>query len=48
MEYWRSETPGVSQPEAWENMQKVLLDIGMLTQPLDLIEAFTNQFVSGK
>jgi NitT/TauT family transport system substrate-binding protein len=46
MEYWRSETPGVSQPEAWENMQKVLLEIGLLTQPLDLSKAYSNQFVN--
>jgi NitT/TauT family transport system substrate-binding protein len=48
MEYWRSDTPGVSQPEAWENMLEVLLDIGLLTQPLDLSKAYTNQFVTGK
>ena len=48
MEYWRSDTPGVSQPEAWENMQKVLLEIGMLAQPLDLSKAYTNQFVTEK
>lgn len=45
LEFWRAEQPGVSQPEAWENMQKVLLDMGLLTRPMDLNEAFTNEFV---
>jgi NitT/TauT family transport system substrate-binding protein len=45
LEFWRAEQPGVSQPEAWENMQKVLLDMGLLTRPMDLNQAFTNEFV---
>ncbi len=45
IEMWRTERPGYSDPAAWENMQKVLLDMGMYTQPLDLQKAFTNQFI---
>ena len=45
LEFWRAEQPGVSHPEAWENMQKVLLDMRLLTEPLDLQQAFTNEFV---
>ncbi|MGB9673787.1 MAG: ABC transporter substrate-binding protein [Anaerolineales bacterium] len=45
MEFWRAKQPGISNPQAWENMQKVLLDMGLLNQPLDLSKAFTNQFV---
>ena len=44
--YWRTDHPGFSQPAAWENMQKVLLDMGLLTEPLELSKAFTNQFVN--
>jgi NitT/TauT family transport system substrate-binding protein len=36
---------GQSNPAAWENMQKVLLDMGLVTQPLDLSKAYTNEFV---
>lgn len=42
---WKTETPGKSDPAAWENMQKVLLDMGLLTKPLDLSKAYTNEFV---
>lgn len=45
LEFWRAEQLGVSEPEAWENMQKVLLDMGLLTNPMDLSQAFTNDFV---
>jgi len=47
LEFWKAEIIGYSQPEAWENMQEVLLDMGMLTQPLDLDQAYTNQFLAG-
>ncbi|MBU4224987.1 MAG: ABC transporter substrate-binding protein [Chloroflexi bacterium] len=42
---WKADRIGYSDPQAWENMQAVLLDMGLLTQPLDLSEAFTNEFV---
>jgi len=45
IDYWRSKQLGVSDPTAWENMQTVLLDMGLLKTPLDLQKAFTNQFV---
>ncbi len=35
MGFWRSDRPGYSDPEAWQNMQLVLLDMGLLTSPLD-------------
>jgi NitT/TauT family transport system substrate-binding protein len=44
-EYWRSLKPGSTQPEAWENMQTLLLDMGMLDKPQDLTKAYTNDFL---
>jgi NitT/TauT family transport system substrate-binding protein len=48
LEFWKTDQPGYSKPEAWENMQKVLLDMGMLTQPLDLNKAYSNSFIETK
>jgi NitT/TauT family transport system substrate-binding protein len=45
IDYWKSATLGQSDPAAWENMQNVLLEMGLLTQPLDLSKAYTNEFV---
>ncbi len=45
IELWRADRLGYSDPAAWENMQTVLLDMGLLTGPLDLSKAFTNEFV---
>jgi len=45
IEQWKTERPGYSDPQAWENMQNVLLDMGLITEELDLNKAFTNEFV---
>jgi NitT/TauT family transport system substrate-binding protein len=48
IEFWKAKPIGVSNPAAWENMQAVLLEMGLLAEPLDLTQAFTNRFVEGK
>lgn len=45
MELWKADRLGASDPKAWENMQSVLLEMGLLASPLDVSQAFTNQFV---
>ena len=47
IEMWKSDKPGWSNPAAWENMQNVLLGMGLLKEPLDLTAAFTNDFWPG-
>lgn len=42
---WKAERLGYSDPQAWENMQSVLLEMGLITEQLDLNKAFTNEFI---
>jgi len=45
IEFWKTDTLGRSDALAWENMQEVLLDMGMYSEPLNLEEAYTNRFI---
>jgi len=45
IEFWRTDRLGYSHQAAWENMQAVLIEMGLLDVELDLDRAFTNQFV---
>ncbi len=48
IEQWRAPALGKSDPAAWENMQKVLLEMKMYSTPIDLTKAFTNDFLPSK
>lgn len=45
IEQWKAERLGYSDPQAWENMQNVLLDMGLIPEKMDLNTAFTNEFI---
>ena len=45
IQLWKADRLGYSQPKSWESMQSVLLDMGLLTKPLDLPKAYTNGFL---
>jgi NitT/TauT family transport system substrate-binding protein len=45
IEQWKADRLGYSDPQAWKNMQTVLLDAGLITEQLDLNKAFTNEFI---
>ena len=45
VEQWKAERLGYSDPQAWENMQSVLLEMGLLKDELNLNKAFTNEFI---
>lgn len=45
IEFWLADQLGHSDSVAWENMQIVLIDMGLLPEPLDLNAAYTNEFL---
>jgi NitT/TauT family transport system substrate-binding protein len=46
VEFWKAANPGESQPSAWENMARVLVQMGLIPASLDVNQAYTNQFVT--
>ena len=42
---YQTDPYGYSNPQAWENMQEVLMDMGLMKTEIDLTEAFTNEYV---
>jgi NitT/TauT family transport system substrate-binding protein len=45
IEFWKAERIGFSNPQAWENMNDLLVKMGMIPEPVNLSKAFTNEFV---
>jgi len=45
LEFWKTDKPGWSEPAAWENMDQVLLEMGLLSAPIDLTKAYSNDYL---
>lgn len=45
IQLWQTDRPGYSDPQSWENMQQVMLDMGLIKTPLDLSGAFRNDLL---
>ena len=45
IEQWKADRLGYSDPQAWENMQNVLLEMDLIPEKMDLNKAFTNEFI---
>ena len=45
IELWQVQQAGAMNPQAWENMQTLLLDMKLITSPLDVNAAYTGEFL---
>lgn len=45
IEFWKADSPGKTDSKAWKNMQALLVEMGLLKEPLDVSKAFTNDFL---
>ena len=45
IDLWKAERLGLSNAQAWQNMQDTLLKMNLLEETLDVNQAFTNEFV---
>ena len=45
IEFWQAERIGFSEPQAWENMNELLVKMALIPEPIDLSKAFTNEFI---
>jgi NitT/TauT family transport system substrate-binding protein len=46
IELWRSDQPGVSDPQAWSESAEFMLDTGLVETPVDVETLYTNEFVT--
>lgn len=45
IEFWKADRIGYSNPQAWENMNNLLVKMQLIPEAIDLSKAFTNEFV---
>jgi len=45
IEQWKADRLGATDPTSWENMQRILLKMKLLKDPLDLTKAYTNEYI---
>ncbi len=45
IELWKADRLGYSQPQAWQNMQRILTKMKLLTNEIDVTTCFTNELL---
>lgn len=45
IEFWKADRIGYSNPQAWENMNNLLVKMQLIPEAIDLSKAFTNEFI---
>lgn len=42
---WQLENPGYSDPQAWENMNQLLAEMGLIVEPIEIEKAYSNEYL---
>jgi len=45
IDMWKTKRLGYSDPAAWQNMKKILVEMGLVSKSLDINAAYTNEFI---
>lgn len=45
IEQWKADQLGFSQPKAWSNMQRILTQMKLVTNPIDVEDCFSNELL---
>jgi NitT/TauT family transport system substrate-binding protein len=45
IEFWTADKIGYSDPQAWKNMNDLLVKMELIAAPVDLSKAFSNEFI---
>jgi len=48
IDLWQTAQPGKTDPEGWKNMHQLLLNMGLLKQPVEFEKAFSNEMLPGE
>ena len=46
IDIWQVDNPGYTDPQAWDHMQDLLLQMGLIETPVDLASVYTNELIS--
>jgi NitT/TauT family transport system substrate-binding protein len=45
IEFWEVDNPGYADPQAWENMNEILFEMGLIPEKIEIEKAYTNEFL---
>jgi NitT/TauT family transport system substrate-binding protein len=45
IEFWQVDNPGYADPQAWENMNEILFEMGLISEKIEIEKAYTNEFL---
>ena len=45
IDFWQLDNLGYSDPQAWENMNEILFEIGLIPEKIDINMAYSNEFL---